>query len=115
MSKKKSTSMVDTYVNIITSIVGVAASQTEGVASVTNEAGSPLSNIGALRRGSRSIKVDIINDSVTVEISINAYSTSNVPELVCRLQENVKREIEKSTSYRVKAINVHIVGVVFTA
>ena len=95
MSKKKSTSMVDTYVNIITSIVGVAASQTDGVASVTNEAGSPLSNIGALRRGSRSIKVDIINDSVTVEISINDNSTSNVPEFVRIHKDNVKRELVK--------------------
>ena len=113
--KKSSTSMEDNYVNIICSIVSSAAVQTEGVASITNEAGSVLNNVGSVKNDNKSIKVDIINDSVTIELSINAYDSTSIPELVCKLQENIKREVEKATSYRIKSINVNIVGVVFTS
>lgn len=115
-NKNKSTSMTDNYINIISSVVETAAGQTEGVASITNESGSVLNNVGrGIKKSNRSIKVDIINDNVTIELSINAYSTYTVPELVCRLQENIKKEVEKATCYRVKAINVYVVGVVFTS
>ena len=115
-NKDNPSAMEDNYVNIIRSIVATAAGQTEGVASITDEAGSVLNNVSSVKtRGNKSIKVDIINDAVTIELSINAYDSTSIPELVCKLQENIKEEVEKVTNYRVKSINVSIVGVVFTS
>ena len=115
-NKKNSTQMEDNYVNIIRSVVAAAAGKTEGVASITDEAGSVLNNVsGSVKTDNKSIRVDIINDAVTIELSINAYDTMTIPKLVCTLQENIKRDVEKATQYRVKAINVSIVGVVFTS
>lgn len=105
----------DTYLNIITSIAIVASGKVPGVASISNESGSIKDNFTA-RSSSKGVEVELIeNNQVIVTISINAIFGYSVPDLCCELQQCVKEEIEKTTFYKVKNINVNIVGVVFPA
>lgn len=103
----------DTYISIITSTVSVAASRVSGVASISSEAGSIMNRLN-LSNSNKSIEVEINqNNLVTITISINAYYGYKIPTLTCELQELIKAEVEKTTFYKVKAVNVNIVGVVF--
>lgn len=104
------------YIGIITSISCVAAAQVEGVASVSCEPGSMIDTIAPKSRStSKSVKVEIMpSGSVVIDICINAKFGFTVPKLVCELQETIKSEVEKATSYKVKAVNVNIVGVAFS-
>lgn len=99
-----------TYVSVIASIAGSAASQVKGVASVSYEAG--LKGASGKGRKNNAILVKIKNDTVTVDISVNVYYGNVIPQVVCKLQEKIKEEVEKSTYYKVKNVNVTIVGVV---
>ena len=60
----------ETYINVISSITGSAASQ------------------------------------------VNIYYGYVIPVVVCKLQEKIKQEIEKSTFYKVSSVNVNVVGIV---
>ncbi len=50
---------------------------------------------------------------VVISLSINAYFGYPLPEIVSELQNTIKKDIEEQTSFKVKAINVNVVGVVF--
>ncbi|MDR3216505.1 MAG: Asp23/Gls24 family envelope stress response protein [Clostridiaceae bacterium] len=61
---------------------------------------------------SRHIQVAFLNDgSVTLDIYVNVLYGISVPEKVCAAQEAVKTEVEKSTKYKVAAVNVHVLSV----
>lgn len=102
----------NTYINIITSIVSMASSQVDGVASVSCEAGSLMNRIRS--KNQRVIDIDITeSNQVIISLSINVYNGYSVPKLVCELQEIIKQEVEKATFYKVKSVNVTVIGVVF--
>lgn len=99
---------VETYTNIITSIAVSAASQVDGVASVTYEPGLIVNN--SSRRKRNAVEVIIFDNLVTINISINIYYGKVIPVVVCKLQEKIKKEVEAATSLTVKTVNVNVVG-----
>ncbi len=101
----------ETYINIISSITGSAASQVEGVVSV-NYGSDKKSRFGSKNKNKA---IDVIlydNRFVKIEISVNIYYGYVIPVVVCKLQEKIKQEIEKSTFYKVSSVNVNVVGIV---
>lgn len=101
----------ETYINIISSITGSAASQVEGVVSVNY--GSDSKKESARRKRNRAIDVILYdNRFVKIEISVNIYYGYVIPVVVCKLQEKIKQEIENSTFYKVSSVNVNVVGIV---
>ncbi len=105
---------ISTYFGVLSSIAGSSASQVEGVASVSFEAGlkSMFYDYGKNKRNN-AIDVKINKENmVTIDISINVYYGHKIPYVICKLQEKIKEDIENSTYFKVKAINVTVVGVV---
>ncbi len=101
----------ETYINIISSITGSAASQVEGVVSVNY--GSNGKKESAKVKRNRAIDVILYdNRFVKIEISVNIYYGYVIPVVVCKLQEKIKQEIENSTFYKVSSVNVNVVGIV---
>jgi uncharacterized alkaline shock family protein YloU len=80
------------YVKIIESIASVAAYQVEGVASLTNEAGA-IFNINAYaKKGNNSVQAIIKDGKVIIDIYLNAYSNTKIPELSLKIQQKVYRK-----------------------
>lgn len=101
----------ETYINIISSITGSAASQVEGVVSVNY--GADGKKDSARRKRNKAIDVILYdNRFVKIEISVNIYYGYVIPVVVCKLQEKIKQEIENSTFYKVSSVNVNVVGIV---
>ena len=112
-SDQKNTEL-ETYINIITSIAGSSASQIEGVASVSFEVGlsNNLFDFGKNKKN-QAIEVRINNDNmVIIDMSINVYYGYKIPYLICELQEKIKHNVEEQTYFKIKNINVTVVGVV---
>ncbi|MDE6372615.1 MAG: Asp23/Gls24 family envelope stress response protein, partial [Clostridia bacterium] len=42
----------------------------------------------------------------------NIYYGDVIPVVVCKLQEKIIQEIEKSTFYKVSSVNVNVVGII---
>lgn len=101
------------YEEIIASIVVSTVSQIEGVADVSVDSGATFS--GKLFRSSaNSVQVTPVTDNeVVVDICIKAYYGTRVPELAFAIQSAVQEKVKNSTPYRVRNVNVHVMGVVF--
>ena len=105
---------LDTYFGVLSSIAGSSASLVDGVASVSYEAGlnNKFFDYGKNKRNN-AIDVKFHKDNLlTIDVSINVYYGYRIPVVICNLQEKIKEDIEKSTYFKVKAINVTVVGVV---
>lgn len=99
------------YEDIIASIAGVAAFKVEGVASLSSVAGMRGK---VQRRQPKSVFVSIgKNDTVKIDVYVNAFSGVNVPDLAYDIQESVAKEVESATKFTVSAVNVNVAGIVF--
>lgn len=66
----------------------------------------------------RSIVVDVLDDnsnrvSISVYVVLNHSIERNVPEIVYDLQKLIIKNVEAVTSYKVKNVDVTVVGVIF--
>lgn len=98
------------YESILVSIASNVAGRVDGVASL---AGEPGLFFRKYRKKNSGIQLFIENNSVIMDIYIYAFSEYNIPDVAFNIQQGVKKEIESVTMFKVKAINVKVVGVVF--
>ncbi len=104
---------IDTYLSIMTSIITGSSARVEGVASIGMDNGSIMDKF-SFNKSDKGIEVEITsNNQVIVSVVINVKYGYKIPELVSRLQDYIKKEIENTTHYSVKSINVNVVGVTF--
>lgn len=102
----------NTYLSVISSTASSSAMQVEGVASVTYDAGMGSKSFSiAKEKKNNAVLVNISNNLVTIDIYINVYYGFKIPEVVCKVQEKIKSDVESATTYVVKYINVTVVGV----
>lgn len=101
------------YEEIIGSIVVSTVSQVEGVADLSVDSGATFSG-KLFRSTANSVQVTFVSEGeVVVDICIKAYYGTRVPELAFAIQSTVQEKVKNSTPYRVRNVNVHVVGVVF--
>ena len=103
------------YIKIIESVSATAAYQVDGVASLSNEAGTVIERSAYSSKGTNSVTAYFKNDKVVIDVYLNAYHTVSVPKLAVAIQQKVTEEVEKATTFKVGKVNIHVVGVVFPA
>lgn len=102
----------NTYTSLIASIISSAASKAKGVASISTESG--IINKFTSKNGYDGMEIVFTQSNMLViSLSINAYFGYPLPEIVSELQSTIKQGVEEQTGYKVKAINVNVIGVVF--
>lgn len=108
----KSTSSTRHYENILTSIATVSVSQVAGVLPLTSK---KRGFFGFRKSRSSGVDVFIEGGRVTFDISVYVRSEYRVPDVVYSIQERIKREVESATIFKIRSINVKVVGVVFAS
>ncbi len=97
--------------DVVAIIAGLAATDVKGVASlvgnVTNEI---ISKLGKKNLG-KGIKVEVVNNVVTVDMSIVLEYGYSIPKTSEQVQEKVKSAIENMTGLTVEEVNVRIASV----
>ena len=100
---------------VVATIAGLAATEVEGVASMTSQS-SGLADMFS-RRNTRNftkgVRIDLDGNRVTVDITIVVEYGSPVPDVARSIQENVKKAIETMSGLDVHAVDVHVSGVSF--
>ena len=96
---------------VVTIIAGLAATEVEGISSmagnITNELVSKLGK----KNLAKGVKVDIVDNCVTVDVAVNIAYGYAIPEISEKVQEKIKTAIETMTGLSVKAVNVRIASV----
>lgn len=98
---------------VVAIIAGLAATEVEGVDSmagnITNELVGKLGmkNLNL----SKGVKVDVTEEHVSVDLSLNIRYGYNIPAVSEQVQEKVSSAIENMTGLTVLDVNIKIAGV----
>lgn len=99
----------DDVIGVITSI---AASEVEGVKGLSGGITENLSEKLGIKNYNKGIKVELVDDQVSLDLTLVVEYGSKIPDLSWRVQEAVKNAIESMTGLNVVAVNVHVNGIV---
>lgn len=96
---------------VVTMIAGLAATEVEGVGSMAGNITNELVSRLGKKNLAKGVKVDVIDNCVTVEVAINIAYGYAIPEISAKVQDKIKTAIETMTGLEVNAVNVRIVSV----
>ena len=85
---------------IVSGIVGLAVTEVEGVELLAGK--------------KKGLKLYFEKDGIYAEISVNADYGYSVPDVAFKIQQSVKHNVEAMTEYKVKRVDVYVVGVDFS-
>ena len=107
-SGKDGKGMVAIADDVVAMIASLAASEVEGVSSpvgnITNEL---MSKVG-MKKLTRGAKVNVLENVVTVDLSLVLDAGRRIPETCRIVQEKVKNAIETMTGLSVADVNIRI-------
>ncbi len=79
--------------------------------SIIKLATEEISGVGSLQ--GKGVRMDVVGNVVNVSVSINVFYGVSCADVAFRIQNNIKRNIETSTTYKAGRIDVNILGVEF--
>lgn len=103
---------------VISTIAGMAASEINGVAGLSLRPNPDLKGIFHSRHTqknvSKAIRLEVKEGDATIDVFVNLYMGTKIPEVASEIQSRVKDAVQNMTGITVSKVNVHVAGVVFT-
>ena len=96
---------------VVAIIAGLAATEVEGVDSMAGNITNELVGKLGMKNLSKGVKVDVTEEHVSADLSLNIRYGSNIPSVSEQVQEKVSTAIENMTGLTVLDVNVKIAGV----
>lgn len=96
---------------VVAIIAGLAATETDGVDSMAGNITNELVGKLGMKNLSKGVKVDVTEEHVSVDLSLNIKYGYNIPDVSERVQDRVKSAIENMTGLTVLDVNIRIAGV----
>ena len=96
---------------VVAIIASLAASEIEGVASMSGGVGSGIAEMLGHKKG---VKVETGDDECVVDLSVIVDYGISIPDVAENIQMNVKNAIESMTGLNAVEINIHVQGVHFS-
>lgn len=99
--------------NIMLSIIGLAAKEISGVASLSSKF-SPIKRLFSSNYF-EGVKLSYTRSKdLVIDIYLNVFFGYSVADVAYRVQENIKNGISNMTSAKIDGVNIHVVGVEFS-
>ena len=96
---------------VVAIIAGLAATEVDGVDSMAGNITNELVGKLGMKNLSKGVKVDVTEEYVSVDLSLNIKYGYNIPDVSERVQDRVKSAIENMTGLTVLDVNIRIAGV----
>ena len=96
---------------VVAIIAGLAATEVDGVDSMAGNITNELVGKLGMKNLSKGVKVDVTEEHVSVDLSLNIKYGYNIPDVSERVQDSVKSAIENMTGLTVLDVNIRIAGV----
>lgn len=96
---------------VVAIIAGLAATEVDGVSSMTGNATRELVSKLGMKSLSKGVKVDVLDGIVTVSLALNLKYGYNIKDTTQKVQEKVKAAIENMTGLEVADVNIRVAGV----
>ena len=96
---------------VVAIIAGLAATEVDGVDSMAGNITNELVGKLGMKNLAKGVKVDVTEEHVSVDLSLNIKYGYNIPDVSERVQDRVKSAIENMTGLTVLDVNIRIAGV----
>ena len=96
---------------VVAIIAGLAATEVEGVGSMAGNITNELVGKLGMKNLSKGVKVEVTEEHVSVDLSLNIKYGFSIPEVCEKVQDKVKSAIENMTGLTVLDVNIKIAGV----
>ena len=96
---------------VVAIIAGLAATEVDGVDSMAGNITNELVGKLGMKNLSKGVKVDVTEEHVSADLSLNIRYGYNIPSVSEQVQEKVSTAIENMTGLTVLDVNVKIAGV----
>ena len=96
---------------VIATIAALAATEVEGVASMSGNITKELVNKLGKKNLSRGVKIEVDTENVEVDLALQVEYGYSIPSVSKLVQEKVKSAIETMTGLTVSMVNIRIVSV----
>ena len=97
--------------DVVAIIAGLAATEVEGVDSMAGNITNELVAKLGMKNLSKGVKVELTEEHVSVELSLNIKYGYSIPTVSEKVQEKVQNAIENMTGLTVLDVNIRIAGV----
>ena len=97
--------------DVVSMIAALASSEVEGVSAMTGNITNELMSKVAMKKLTKGVRVALVDNSVTVNLSIVLEYGYNIPETCKKVQEKVKNSVENMTGLTVEDVNIRIASV----
>ena len=111
LDKKSGIGEVQIANEVVSSIAGISAGEVEGVDSMAGNITNELVGRLGMKNLSKGVKVDVTEEHVSVDLSLNIKYGYNIPDVSEKVQDKVKSAIENMTGLIVLDVNIRIAGV----
>ena len=96
---------------VVAIIAGLAATEVDGVDSMAGNITNELVGKLGMKNLSKGVKVEVTEEHVSVDLSLNIKYGFSIPEVCEKVQDKVKSAIENMTGLTVLYVNIKIAGV----
>lgn len=96
---------------VVAIIAGLAATEVEGVASMVGNITNELVSKLGMKNLSKGVRVEVGEESVAVDVSLNIAYGYSIPKVSEKVQEKIKTAIETMTGLDVESVNIRIATV----
>ena len=96
---------------VVAIIAGLAATEVDGVDSMAGNITNELVSKLGMKNLSKGVKVDVTEEHVSVDLSLNMKYGYNIPDVSEKVQDRVKTAIENMTGLHVLDVNIKIASV----
>lgn len=97
--------------DVVAMIAGIATTEVDGVSAMAGNITNELMSKVGMKSLTKGVKVDVIGQSVTVDVAVMMEYGYNIPATCTKVQEKVKTAIENMTGLTVSDVNIRIAGV----
>lgn len=97
--------------DVVAIIAGLAATEVDGVDSMAGNITNELVAKLGMKNLSKGVKVELTEEHVSVDLSLNIKYGYSIPSVSEKVQEKVQNAIENMTGLSVLDVNIRIAGV----
>jgi uncharacterized alkaline shock family protein YloU len=113
MNKNTNMGIVKISDEVVCVIAGLAAAEIKGVIGLnTGVAGGITQILGGKKNPSKGVKVNVGEESATIDISVVVEYGTKIPEVATAVQESVKKAVETMTGLNVSGINIYVQNII---
>ena len=97
--------------DVVAMIAALAAAEVEGVSSVVGDITNEVMSKVAVKKLTKGVRVDLLDNVVTIDLSIMLGYGYPIPETSRQVQEKVKNSVETMTGLTVEDVNIRVAAV----